>query len=137
MAIKNIPVQPVVEQPRPAMERGPLFKITFRPLNVTVEVPEGQSILESCETHRIPLEHSCGGNCACSTCHVIIRDGLDRLSPPEDDELDQLDEAEGLTLTSRLGCQAKIFGDVEVEIPPQQQTLSTGAEEMSRLAHQP
>ena len=123
MAIKNIPVQPVIEQPRPATERGSLFKITFRPLNVTMEVPERQSILESCEAHRIPLEHSCGGNCACSTCHVIIRDGLDRLSPPEDDELDQLDEAEGLTLTSRLACQAKILGNVEVEIPPQRQAF--------------
>jgi ferredoxin, 2Fe-2S len=137
MAIKNIPVQPVVEQPRLAMERVPLFKITFHPLHVTVDVPEGQSILEGCEIHRIPLEHSCGGNCACSSCHVIIRDGLDRLSPPEDDELDQLDEAEGLTLTSRLGCQAKIFGDVEVEIPPQEQALSAGGEGISRIAHQP
>ena len=137
MAIKNIPVQPVIEQPRPLTERGTLFAITFRPLNVTVEVPEGQSILESCETYRIPLEHSCGGNCACSTCHVIIRDGLDRLSPPEDDELDQLDEAEGLTLTSRLGCQAKIYGDVEVEIPLERQAVSASANEMLRTAHQP
>ncbi len=137
MAIKNIPVQPVIEQPRPRTERGTLFTITFRPLNVTVEVPEGQSILESCETYRIPLEHSCGGNCACSSCHVIIRDGLDRLSPPEDDELDQLDEAEGLTLTSRLGCQAKIYGDVEVEIPLERQAVSASANEMLKTAHQP
>lgn len=137
MAIKNIPVQPVIQQPSPLTDRGTLFKITFRPLNVTVEVPEGQSILESCETHRIPLEHSCGGNCACSTCHVIIRDGFDRLSLPEEDELDQLDEAAGLTLTSRLGCQAKIYGDVEVEIPLERQDVSASANEMLRTAHQP
>src|SRR5437879_8259128 len=99
MAIKNIPVQPIVEQPRPAMERGPLVRITFRPLNVTVEVPEGQSILESCETHRIPLEHSCGGNCACSTCHVIIRDGLDRLYPPEVNVQIQIVIQQGITIT--------------------------------------
>ncbi|MBI4401643.1 MAG: 2Fe-2S iron-sulfur cluster binding domain-containing protein [Nitrospirae bacterium] len=91
----------------------------FRPLNVTVQAHEGQTVLEVCEANQIPLEHNCGGNCACSTCHVIVRNGLDALSPADDDELDQLDEVEGLTLASRLGCQTKIFGDTEVEIPPQ------------------
>jgi uncharacterized 2Fe-2S/4Fe-4S cluster protein (DUF4445 family) len=49
---------------------------------------------------------------------VIIHRGIDHLSAQEDDELDQLDEAEGVTLNSRLGCQAKVYGDVDVEIPP-------------------
>lgn len=117
MSIKSIPFERPVERSSPATQSGKTFQVTFRPLNVTMEAEEGQNILEICEANRIPLEHNCGGNCACSTCHVIILKGMDRLSPQEDDELDQLDEAEGLTLTSRLGCQAKVYGDVDLEIP--------------------
>ena len=67
--------------------------------------------------NHIDLEHNCGGNCACTTCHVIIREGMNHLSEMDEDEEDRLDTAEGLTLTSRLGCQARIKGDVVVEIP--------------------
>ena len=51
----------------------------------------------------VPLEHACGGSCACTTCHVIVREGEDHLSAMEQDEEDRLDTAEGLTLHSRLG----------------------------------
>ena len=96
-------------------------KITFKSQklgeDVTFEAKEGQTILDVALDHHIDLEHNCGGNCACTTCHVIIREGVDHLSEMDEDEEDRLDTAEGLTLTSRLGCQARIKGDVVVEIP--------------------
>jgi ferredoxin, 2Fe-2S len=70
-----------------------------------------RSILDVLLGHGIPLEHACGGNCACTTCHVIVRQGGDRLSPSEDAEDDLLDRAPGLTPYSRLGCQAVIEDD--------------------------
>ena len=93
------------------------FKVTFLPMGVTVQAKPGQNIREIALANHIPLDHNCGGNCACSTCHVIVREGFDKLSPISDEESDQLDEAEGLTLTSRLGCQVKVFHDIVVEIP--------------------
>ncbi|MEO5930575.1 MAG: 2Fe-2S iron-sulfur cluster-binding protein [Candidatus Kapaibacterium sp.] len=94
-----------------------LYKVTFLPLNITVEALEGENFLDLAMQNGIDLQHNCGGVCACSTCHVIVREGLDTLSEMEDDEGDQLDEAEGHTFMSRLGCQAKIHGDCVVEIP--------------------
>jgi 2Fe-2S ferredoxin len=96
------------------------FKIDGEP-DVTLEAKEGQSILDVALDHHIDLEHNCGGNCACTTCHVIIREGVKNLSEMDEDEEDRLDTAEGLTLTSRLGCQARIKGDLVVEIPKQTQ----------------
>src|SRR5215831_1883434 len=60
------------------------------------------SILDVLLAHGVPLEHACGGNCACTTCHVIVKKGFDRLSTAEDAEEDLLDKAVGLTPTSRL-----------------------------------
>ncbi len=98
-------------------------KVTFLPLNKTVEAEEGQSILDTAMDNDIRLEHNCGGNCACSTCHVIVKEGMDKLSHKTEEEQDELEEAEGLTSCSRLGCQSKIYGDVIVEIPPYRSTL--------------
>jgi 2Fe-2S ferredoxin len=92
------------------------FKIEGKP-PVTVDAEEGRSILDVALDHEIPLEHNCGGSCACTTCHVIVREGMDHLSEMEEDEEDRLDKARGLTLSSRLGCQALLHGDVVVEIP--------------------
>jgi 2Fe-2S ferredoxin len=102
-------------------------RVTFLPLNRTVEVDDEQypladhgrpgSLLDIALAHDIHLEHNCGGSCACTTCHVIVRDGADHLSEMEADEEDRLDMAEGLTIRSRLGCQAVVRGDVTVEIP--------------------
>ena len=102
-------------------------KVTFLPANVTVEVDDekypfgdhgkGGSILDVALEHGISLEHNCGGNCACTTCHVIVRKGAENLSEMEEDEEDRLDQAPGLTPYSRLGCQAVVQGDVTVEIP--------------------
>ena len=76
-----------------------------------------QSFLDVAMNHGIHLEHACGGSCACTTCHVIIRKGMTNLSEMEDMEADRLDTAWDLTTESRLGCQAVINGDVVAEIP--------------------
>ena len=102
-------------------------KVTFLPLNITVEVDDSQypfgdhglpgSVLDIALANNIHLEHNCGGNSACTTCHVIVKEGTENLSEMQPDEEDRLDMAEGLTLHSRLGCQAVVKGDVVVEIP--------------------
>ncbi|MHB1606189.1 MAG: 2Fe-2S iron-sulfur cluster-binding protein [Leptospirales bacterium] len=93
-------------------------KIHFKDAGKTVDVKEGESILQAALRSDIHIEHNCGGVCACSTCHVIVEEGFDHLSTMEEDEEDQLDEAEGLTLKSRLACQAIVKGDLVVRIPP-------------------
>jgi 2Fe-2S ferredoxin len=103
------------------------IKLTLLPENRTIEFdPETMpfsehgkkcSILDVCLNHGAHLEHACGGSCACTTCHVIVKSGDDHLTPMDDDEADRLDMAPGLTLHSRLGCQAVMSGDVTVEIP--------------------
>ncbi len=104
-----------------------IHRVTFLPLNTTVEVDDAKypladhgkpgSLLDIALAHEIHLEHNCGGSCACTTCHVIVREGKENLSEMEEDEEDRLDMAEGLTIHSRLGCQAIVRGDVTVEIP--------------------
>jgi 2Fe-2S ferredoxin len=73
--------------------------------------------LDVAENCGVELEHACGGVCACTTCHVIVKEGDDNLSEMDDEEQDRLDMAPGLSLHSRLGCQAIVKGDVVVEIP--------------------
>jgi ferredoxin, 2Fe-2S len=102
-------------------------KVTFLPANVTVEFEPGklpyhhhgapESILDVALNFGLELEHACGGNCACTTCHVVVKQGEGNLSPMREDEEDRLDMAADLTLHSRLGCQAIVHGDVIVEIP--------------------
>ena len=107
---------------------GTVPKVTFLPEGRTVEFESGQlpygehgkpeSILDVAEHFGIQLEHACGGSCACTTCHIIVKDGTDsHLTEMDDDEADRLEMAPGLTLHSRLGCQAVVTGDVVVEIP--------------------
>lgn len=87
------------------------------------------SILDICMAHGIELDHACGGVCACSTCHVIVRKGLETCNESTEDEEDQLDEAYGLTAQSRLGCQCVPNGkcDVVVEIPSWNRNLAREA----------
>jgi 2Fe-2S ferredoxin len=75
------------------------------------------SLLDIAKNLEIPLEHACGGSCACTTCHVIVREGAHNLSDMQDDEADRLDTAWDVTPRSRLGCQAVVRGDVVCEIP--------------------
>jgi ferredoxin, 2Fe-2S len=74
------------------------------------------SILDVLLAHGVHLEHACGGNCACTTCHVIVKQGFEKLCEAEENELDLLDKAPGLTPTSRLGCQAVIDDDSEITV---------------------
>jgi len=74
------------------------------------------SLLDVLLGHGIHLEHACGGNCACTTCHVIVEHGMGHLSEAEENELDLLDKAPGLTPNSRLGCQAVVHDDCELTI---------------------
>ena len=104
-----------------------IHRVTFLPLGKTVEVDDAKypladhgkpgSLLDIALAHDIALEHNCGGSCACTTCHVIVREGEENLSEMQGDEEDRLDMAEGLTIHSRLGCQCVVRGDVVVEIP--------------------
>ncbi len=75
------------------------------------------SLLDVALNVGFPLEHACGGNAACTTCHVIVREGMDHLSEMDDEEADRLDGAWGVTPRSRLACQAIVKGDVTCEIP--------------------
>ena len=77
------------------------------------------SILNTALSAGIDMEHSCGGVCACSTCHIIVRQGLDSCNESTDDEEDMLDLAPGLEPQSRLACQCVPDGsqDIIVEIP--------------------
>mmetsp|Transcript_45579 Transcript_45579/g.116599 ORF Transcript_45579/g.116599 Transcript_45579/m.116599 type:complete len:189 (+) Transcript_45579:170-736(+) len=88
----------------------------------TVRVPLGKSLLEAAHDNDIELEGACEGSLACSTCHVIVmnQEYFDLLDEPEEDELDMLDLAFGLTETSRLGCQVlarKDLDGLKVKIP--------------------
>ena len=106
-----------------------LVRVTFLPEGRTVEFEFGampwdhhgkpMSFLDVAENFGVFLDHACGGSCACTTCHVWIKEGAEGLSEAEDDELDRLDMAADQQLNSRLGCQAVISrpGEYVVEIP--------------------
>jgi len=82
------------------------------------DAPAGMSICRVLLEHHIAIEHACELSCACTTCHVIVREGFDSLADATDNEEDLLDRAWGLAPTSRLSCQAVIGdADLTVEIP--------------------
>lgn len=113
-----------VEAPGPNTVR-----LTFLPEGRTVEFEHGklpykdhgkpQSILDVAINNNVFLDHACGGNCACTTCHVHVIKGAELLSEMDDDEADRLDMAADLQLNSRLGCQVVIEkpGEIVVKIP--------------------
>ena len=121
-------VNPYIEQPEVTL---PLtkYRMTFLPMKVTVEVDPEKfpyehnglpgSILDIALGNGIDMDHACGGVCACSTCHVVIKEGFDTLNESLDEEEDQLENAPDLKATSRLACQAVPDGtqDVVVQIP--------------------
>lgn len=82
------------------------------------DAPAGQNICDILLEHDIEIEHACEMSCACTTCHVVVREGFNSLNASDDLEEDMLDKAWGLEATSRLSCQA-IVGkeDLVVEIP--------------------
>jgi ferredoxin, 2Fe-2S len=83
------------------------------------------SILDVALNFDIHLPHACGGSCACTTCHVIVRKGSENLNEMTEAEADRLDTAWGLTPHSRLACQALVAGDVVCEVPRYSRNLVT------------
>lgn len=90
----------------------PLIRILphpeYCPQGTELQAEPGSSICEALLEHGIAIEHACDMSCACTTCHVIVREGLASLNAAEEEEEDLLDRAWGLTPQSRLSCQAVI-----------------------------
>ncbi len=100
----------------------PIIKILphaeYCPGGTEISAPAGTSICEALLENGIKIEHACDMVCACSTCHVIVREGYASLNAPEENEEDMLDKAWGLEPNSRLSCQAILAQkNVVVEIP--------------------
>lgn len=92
-------------------------KVTFMPDGSSVDVAPGTSILQAAKKIHAQVGYACGGVCACSTCHVYVKQGLDSLSEQQENEEDILDKAFDVRSSSRLGCQTKVADeDVTVEI---------------------
>ena len=90
----------------------------YCPDGIEVSAFEGMSICEVLLANHIAIEHTCDMNCACATCHVIVREGFDSLEEAQDKEADLLDRAWGLQSQSRLSCQAIVAQqDMVIEIP--------------------
>lgn len=88
------------------------------PDGAVIEAESGVSICDALLGNDIEIEHACEKACACTTCHVIVREGFETLAPSDELEDDMLDKAWGLEPTSRLSCQARVGdGDLVVEIP--------------------
>lgn len=102
-----------------------MAKVRYPALGIEVEAPRGMSLLQASLSAHVTHGSACGGVCACSTCHVYVKKGLDQLSEAEDEELDILDKAFDVRATSRLGCQATIQGDGEIEVELTRETVDT------------
>jgi len=90
----------------------------YCPEGAVIEARKGVSVCDNLLDNGIEIEHACEKSCACTTCHVIVREGYDSLSEPTEAEEDLLDKAWGLEPTSRLSCQALVGDeDLVVEIP--------------------
>ncbi len=91
---------------------------TLCPEGAVLDVSKGTSVCEALLDNDIEIEHACEMSCACTTCHVVVREGYDSMKDPAEREEDLLDMAWGLEATSRLSCQA-IVGDEDlvIEIP--------------------
>ena len=88
------------------------------PEGAVLEVESGVTICDAALEHDIEIEHACEKSCACTTCHVIVREGYDSMEEPDELEDDYLDKAWGLEPDSRLSCQAIVADeDLVVEIP--------------------
>jgi 2Fe-2S ferredoxin len=100
----------------------PIIKIlphaTLCPEGKQITAAPGTSICEALLENHIEIEHACDMSAACTTCHVIVREGFNSLNEIEETEEDLLDRAWGLEPDSRLSCQAIVAGqDLTVEIP--------------------
>jgi 2Fe-2S ferredoxin len=88
------------------------------PQGAEIDARPGVSICDTLLENHIDIEHACEKQCACTTCHVLVRQGFDSLEPAQEKEEDMLDKAWGLEAQSRLSCQAKVGDeDLVIEIP--------------------
>jgi 2Fe-2S ferredoxin len=88
------------------------------PEGAVVQAEEGETIIDAALRNGIEVEHACEMSCACTTCHVVVREGFSSLEPSDELEDDMLDKAWGLESESRLSCQAKVGSvDLVVELP--------------------
>ncbi|PCJ33536.1 MAG: ISC system 2Fe-2S type ferredoxin [Moraxellaceae bacterium] len=88
------------------------------PDGLVVEAEVGETVLDAALRNGIELEHACEKSCACTTCHVVVREGFDSLEESDELEDDMLDKAWGLEQESRLSCQVAVAdADLVVEIP--------------------
>jgi ferredoxin, 2Fe-2S len=88
------------------------------PAGLVFDAPNGETICDALLRNHIEIEHACEKSCACTTCHVVIREGLESLDEALEKEEDMLDMAWGLTPQSRLSCQAKVRDTkLVIEIP--------------------
>lgn len=91
---------------------------TLCPEGAVIDAQKGKSVCDTLLEHDIEIEHACEKSCACTTCHVIVREGFDSLNEAEEKEEDLLDMAWGLEAQSRLSCQAVVGDeDLVIEIP--------------------
>lgn len=96
----------------------------YCPEGATFEAEEGANLARTLIAHGVKVQHACEFNCACATCHVIVREGFDSLEEASDNELDHLDTAWGACQLSRLSCQVKIgASDLVIEIPKYNRNL--------------
>ena len=90
----------------------------YCPQGAELDIPAGTSICEALLDNKINIEHACDMSCACTTCHVIVREGYGSLNEADESEEDLLDRAWGLQPQSRLSCQAIVAQqDLVVELP--------------------
>jgi 2Fe-2S ferredoxin len=114
-------------------------KVTFLPDGNSIDVPAGTSILQAAKKCHAQVGFACGGVCACSTCHVYVKEGADSLSEQQENEEDILDKAFDVRPNSRLSCQSKLADeDVVVEITREsrQAWLDEHPEERAKLKEQ-
>jgi 2Fe-2S ferredoxin len=91
---------------------------TLCPEGAVIDAKSGVSICDTLLANGVEIEHACEKSCACTTCHVVVREGFDTIDPSEENEDDMLDKAWGLEAQSRLSCQAIVKdGDLTIEIP--------------------
>ncbi len=92
-------------------------RITFLPVGIVVNVSEGYTVLDAALDNEIPLDHNCGGNCACSTCHIEVEQGLEGLTAVSEDEEELLEEVDDRTENTRLACQCLAMNDLVIRRP--------------------
>jgi ferredoxin, 2Fe-2S len=100
----------------------PMIKVlpheSLCPNGKTFEAQPGEQLCKALLEHDIAIEHACEMSCACTTCHVVVKEGLNSVEASDDDEDDLLDMAWGLTPQSRLSCQVKVADhDLVIELP--------------------